>query len=165
MKVLDMRDREDGVTKPLRRKKFVNKQVQGMLIARCVGYAVACVCFVLVGATLWRTWQAPQTLVFEHFVAVVQQYTGLLTGLACLMPFILFDMLRTSHRIAGPLVRLRREMSRLADGEPVQPLAFRNEDYWHELADEFNRIAELQRTTDVQPSPRTSQVAEQPMTV
>ena len=153
------------MNKPLRKKLFVNSKVQGMLIARCLGYAVACVVFILAGATLWRTWQAPQTLVFVHFTAVAQQYAGLLTGLVCLSPFIMYDMLRTSHRIAGPLVRLKREMSRLADGETVPRLAFRSDDYWHELADEFNRVAKKTRPASETRDSRSSHVAEQPVAV
>ena len=42
---------------------------------------------------------------------------------------------------AGPLVRLRRSMRALARGEHVEPIKFREGDFWQEFAEEFNAVA------------------------
>ena len=58
------------------------------------------------------------------------------------LPLFIFDILKLSHKIAGPLERLSAEMQKLADGESVEPLRFRDGDYWPELAEKFNELAE-----------------------
>ena len=57
-----------------------------------------------------------------------------------MLPILLLDVLITSNRFAGPLYRLRRSMRALAAGEHVQPVVFRDGDFWHEIADEFNAV-------------------------
>ena len=39
------------------------------------------------------------------------------------------------------MLRLRRAMRELARGEDVQPVRFRDGDFWHDFAEEFNAIA------------------------
>ena len=56
------------------------------------------------------------------------------------MPFVLFDFVRLSNRFAGPMFRLRRCMQDLADGKRVEPIHFRDGDFWQEIADAFNGI-------------------------
>ena len=57
-----------------------------------------------------------------------------------LLPMVVVDIIRLSNRFAGPLVRLRRAMRALARGEHVQPIYFREGDFWQEFANEFNGI-------------------------
>lgn len=59
-----------------------------------------------------------------------------------LLPLLLFDCVRFSNRFAGPMHRLRREFARLADTGEADRLHFREGDFWKDLADQYNRIAE-----------------------
>lgn len=45
-----------------------------------------------------------------------------------------------SHRIAGPVVRIRNELRRLAQGEKVGQVVLRDADFFQEVADEFNSM-------------------------
>ena len=45
-----------------------------------------------------------------------------------------------SHRIAGPLYHLDRNMRRIANGEPPAPLKFRRRDQFLELVESFNAM-------------------------
>jgi len=56
------------------------------------------------------------------------------------LPLAVFDMVRLSHRFAGPMVRYRRAMHDLGRGEHVEPLRFRDGDYWQDLATDFNAV-------------------------
>lgn len=67
----------------------------------------------------------------------------LLACIAVLVPIFIRDALRISNRLAGPMVRLRRSLQSLANGEKVPPLVFRENDYWLESATEFNRVRQL----------------------
>jgi hypothetical protein len=57
------------------------------------------------------------------------------------LPIVMMDVLRLSNRFVGPVTRLRAGMKDLAAGRPVKPLNFRNDDYWRELAVDFNEAA------------------------
>ena len=74
------------------------------------------------------------------------------TALAVLMliaPLIGYDLIKLSHRFAGPMVTLRREMQRLAAGEACEEIHFRKGDFWTDLPESFNgiraRMEELER--------------------
>lgn len=48
--------------------------------------------------------------------------------------------IRFSHRLAGPIFRLKKEMRRLNDGEKIEEVNLRDADFFKELADEFNAL-------------------------
>ncbi len=58
------------------------------------------------------------------------------------LPLILYDIGVLTNRVIGPLNRLRRELRRLGEGQRVEPLEFRDGDYWQEFAAEFNAVAQ-----------------------
>lgn len=63
----------------------------------------------------------------------------LLTEAAFLtMTFML--VIFVSHRIAGPLYKLRQAMAAFASGDLRFPLKFRTKDYFQNIADDFNRM-------------------------
>jgi len=46
-----------------------------------------------------------------------------------------------SNKFVGPVMRLRNGLRDLAEGRPAQPLNFRDDDFWREMATDFNRAA------------------------
>ena len=70
------------------------------------------------------------------------QYGYAIAVMVVAIPLVIMDILRLSNRFAGPIFRLRREMAKLAAGENIGPLKFRDGDYWQDLAEELNRIAQ-----------------------
>ena len=60
--------------------------------------------------------------------------------------FLSWMGLKISHRVAGPLYRLRSEMLRTARGGELTRLKFRDGDYFEELADAYNeQMAEIRK--------------------
>lgn len=47
-----------------------------------------------------------------------------------------------SHKIAGPLFKLTKFLQNMRNGNQAERLFFRNGDYFHEVADEFNKTFE-----------------------
>lgn len=125
----------------MRKKLFINPAVQGRLVWRTLLYFGACMFLLITPIALVRTWQQPNGFVFRHLMETIQDHAGILLCVSIVLPLALYDMLRISNRIAGPVFRLQRELCRLADGEQVEPLRFRPDDCWHDVADEFNRVA------------------------
>lgn len=48
--------------------------------------------------------------------------------------------MRFSHRLAGPIFRLKKEIHRLNNGERIEEINLRDADYFTELADELNSL-------------------------
>lgn len=129
-----------------RSRVFVDKGVQGALARRVTLYWVAC---------LWGTF-----CVLAGFPIAVTLLTGLPNGptvaeiltftwlgfwptllaSAFVLPLVIWDAIRISHRFAGPMIRLRHALRDLADGKEVTKVTFREGDYWTDLADHFNRL-------------------------
>ncbi len=50
--------------------------------------------------------------------------------------------LNLSHRIAGPMHRLHQHFVRLAQGGKLQPVKFRDDDFFQEIPEAFNRYVD-----------------------
>lgn len=77
----------------------------------------------------------------EHLAAMWTRYGVLLVVVLTLFPVFLFDSLRVSHRFAGPMVSFRDALAKLARGERIPQLEFRQTDFWRELAGNLNAVA------------------------
>jgi nitrogen fixation/metabolism regulation signal transduction histidine kinase len=78
----------------------------------------------------------------EFFVRAWRQTIPTLLASVLLLPLVLLDCVRFSNRFVGPLFRLGRAMDRLADGQRVHNIVFRQGDFWFQLAQTFNRLNE-----------------------
>lgn len=129
------------MSRPKRTQFFVDSEVQGAIVRRVIVYWTCCLLFLVVPLCIATVVQNPELFFFEQFGRLWSQYWLILVSLVAMLPFFIYDTVRLSNRFAGPLLRFRRELRRLADGEQVAPLQFREDDFWRPLADEFNRLA------------------------
>ncbi len=120
-----------------RKKYFVDRSVQGAILLRLCFYFVL---FVLsAGALLFFV----EALIDDPRKAgtnFLQRYGPTILAGLVLTPVFFFDLCKLTNRFAGPMVRLRRSMNALADGEEVSPIHFRDGDFWKEIAEDFNRV-------------------------
>ena len=128
--------------KSKRRQLYVDGHVQGTIVRRVITYWACCVLFVVIPLCIGNAFRRPDLLFYEQFGDLWNQYWPVLVCIACMLPFFLYDALKLSNRFAGPLFRLRRYMHLLAEGKQVEPLMFREGDFCHEMALDFNRILE-----------------------
>ncbi len=54
--------------------------------------------------------------------------------------FIMFIFL--THKIAGPMHKLKNHLSNIRQGQPITPLTFRNGDHFHDVAEEVSLFLE-----------------------
>ncbi len=128
-----------------RTQLFVDRKVQGELMQRTIMYWLFCLLALSLMVLCWRILTQPVQLSSEHFREMWQFYGPAVIASLLLLPIVVVDIIRMSNRFAGPLHRLRREMSRLANGEHAEPIYFRENDYWADFADDYNKIlAQLQ---------------------
>jgi hypothetical protein len=80
----------------------------------------------------------------KPLLALYVDYFGkqqaLLIAMALLVPAFLYDLLKFSHRVAGPLLRVRTLMREMADGKAVPEFKPRKYDLMRDLFDAFNAL-------------------------
>ena len=64
---------------------------------------------------------------------------------AVLFPIVIFSSIRFSNRFVGPMVRVRKTLHQLAQGETTPIRAFRQNDFWSDTVDDINEIAALHK--------------------
>jgi hypothetical protein len=129
-----------------RKQLFVDAKVQGALLVRAVWYWVVCVLAAALILLNWRMITGPVRPFFSRFDELWFHFGPVFLASLLLLPIIAFDSVRLSNRFVGPILRIRRTLRALARGEQVKPIKLRDNDFWHELADEVNAVAErLQR--------------------
>ncbi len=135
------------------RKKFwVQQPIQGGLAVRCTMYWFFCLCTIFLFVAIATTFSGDLKSAGEMFAGIWGQYSTAVLASVFLLPLVIWDLIKFSHRVVGPILRLERELRKLADGQPVQELHFRNNDFWHSLADQFNRVVALQNTAEQRPN-------------
>ena len=137
----------------LRHFVFVDPKVQGALVIRVALYWLLCLVTMALMLLCWRILTEPIELFFTHFRQLWLFFGPAAIASFLLLPLVLLDVIRLSNRFTGPVVRLRRTMRALARGEHVQPIEFREGDFWQEFAAEFNELAARTQGLPVLPPP------------
>ncbi len=141
-------------TNPRRGKIFLKGTLQGRLVKRMAAY------WALYHVVLWHgmfflsylEYRAalvegePETPFIDLYATFAWKYRSLALCAVAACPIILWDLVRMTHRVVGPLVRLEGTLVRMAHGETVRQLKFRDGDYVDGLEAAFNLyLASLNR--------------------
>jgi hypothetical protein len=152
--------------KAMRKQLFVDPKVQGALVGRAVLYWVVCIITIALMLLCWRIVTGPARPFYTHFDDMWFFYGPAMVASCLLLPLIVVDIVRLSNRFTGPMLRLRRSMRALARGEHVDPIEFRDTDFWQDFADEFNQLLVRvqgppdEAEADEEPAEREEAVAE-----
>lgn len=137
-----------------RRRYFVDSRVQGELLRQLVGYwlaGMATVSLILFIYQVAPYWVSGDGRVFQR----AWNHLGpILLASATLLPVVLFSAVRFSNRYVGPMLRFRRVIRQLADGEPAARIQLRDGDFWVDVSEDFNDLIER-----LQPEEPTSRIA------
>jgi hypothetical protein len=128
------------------RKKVWIHAFQAKMFVRVFLYGL--ICLVTLGNLLfgYRLLQEGPGDVVDQAVRFTKDYFPALIIFLILLPAAAWDAVKLTHRIVGPLVRVRHTLQQLAAGEPVQHIKFRDGDYLLELRDDLNALLDaLQR--------------------
>ena len=127
--------------KLLRKKLYVNKEVQRALILRSILHWYFYMCAILLTVVICTAIRDPSQLALKLVFKAFVYFSPAIIASVLLLPLFVYDILKSSHRVAGPICRLRNEMIKLSNGEDVKELRFRPGDHWTELAEDFNVLA------------------------
>ena len=127
-----------------RKKLLIDGPVQTGLVTRVVFHWFTFLATVIVVLPLFRAillgdFATPLSVRLTH--AGVEAAV-LLTLFVLLLPYFVYDTFRITNRFAGPMYRLHQTIRRLAAGESVGPIRFRDGDYWQDVAGDFNAMVE-----------------------
>ena len=128
------------MSKPVRKKTFVDPQVQGALVRRLVVHWISFICVAAAFAFCLQLLSDPFRPVKEHAQQLWWTHGPFLVVMLFMLPIFVIDTIKLSHRFAGPIYRLRQTIRSLAQGEDYQPLKFRDFDFWQGLALDFNKM-------------------------
>lgn len=126
-----------------RGKFYVDKTVQGALAKRIVFHW--CIFFLLSVISIFSLeyFLGDPNLTFGgHAYIVWQKYAFFVVLMVSIIPSFVYDSFKLSNRFAGPMVRLKNALKSAADGEQPEKIKFRDGDFWVEVSDEFNRLAD-----------------------
>ncbi|MEL7496506.1 MAG: hypothetical protein AAFN77_02780 [Planctomycetota bacterium] len=130
----------DAKTKKALRKRLYVDELQRTMIVRTILHWYFYMSAILLVVCLGAVWMDPNQLAIKYvFKSFVYFAPGIVASIL-LLPLFIYDMLRATNRIAGPIYRLRGQMAKLRSGEQVGKLKFRDGDAFQELADDFNEL-------------------------
>lgn len=133
-----------------RRRYFVDPQVQGALLRQAIYYWLwASATFALI-IFIYRVFPAWLSGADQETGGIWYHLAPYVVASAALFPIVVFSAIRFSNRFVGPMVRVRRTLKQLAQGEATSMGAFRENDFWSDAVDDINEIAALLR--QLQPS-------------
>ena len=95
-------------------------------------------------ASLKRELHTLKNILEASYVDTLQQWKRtkrvMYAALLCVLMGVWFLSLLYSHRIAGPLFRMRMYMDMLSEGKDVPPIQFRKHDEFKELAESLDKL-------------------------
>jgi len=125
-----------------RKRLFVDRSVQGAFMLRTAFYWLACMASLSMVDVAVSMLIDPLRLFYPDADGLWFRLAPAVVTTLLLLPVIVYDSVKLTHRIVGPILRLRRGMRELAAGQPAEKIRFREGDFWQEFADEFNALVD-----------------------
>lgn len=136
-------------SQPTKRSKlFVDSKVQGALAIRIalhwlLFFVVSMMCIFALEYFLGD----PGLTFQEHGYVVWQKYAFFILLMLTIVPSFVYDAIKLSNRFAGPMVRLKKNIKAVANGEQVEHIQFRDGDFWVEVCEDFNQVTDRMGVT------------------
>lgn len=124
-----------------RRKQLVDPTVQlGIVRKIAFHWVVFFVCNAMALMIWIRLFEQPDADWGQTFSDTIRRFMPFFIITMALIPAFVWDTLKLTNRFAGPILRLRTALADASAGRAVQPLQFRTNDFWREIAENFNKV-------------------------
>ena len=123
-----------------RRNRLADSNVQGALLKQLVSYWLLGSVALVTVTLLYRVGPAWLAGVGDPLAEIWRQVGPVLVVSAAIAPMVIISALRFSNRFVGPMVRFRRALNQLAQGESPDLVTLRANDYWSDVAADINEI-------------------------
>lgn len=119
---------------------LVDFEVQTSLLRKIAAHWALLLLANSIGLFCWTAlMNAPVESWSELTLNFIRSYLPVLIISLALLPVFLLDAAKLSNRFAGPMVRIRRALTSVLAGDKVEPVKFRENDFWRSLAEDFNQ--------------------------
>lgn len=126
-----------------RRKILVDREVQFGILRKIVAHWVIFFICNAMALMIWvRLFEQPDADWGQSFADAVRRFLPFFVITLALIPAFVWDTLKLTNRFAGPILRLRGALLDASQGRAVSPLRFRENDFWQEIAKNFNALME-----------------------
>src|SRR5436190_24167365 len=125
---------------PRRTKRFIDSRVQGALARRIIFHWLVFVLVTSAVAFVVQVLSDPFRGLSSHLSDLWWAQGPFLLVMVFLLPVFVMDAIKLSNRFAGPIFNLRRAIRKVAEGETPRKLKFRQGDFWHDLANDYNTM-------------------------
>lgn len=130
-----------------RKKQFVSGPIQGRLMVQIGVYWVLYHFFLWFALFVFRyadhrvtaSMSGSSLSLQDLYGQFVRDYYPVVICALGSLPIVLIDMMKLTHRVAGPLVRVRQALRDVTAGKRIAPLKFRKGDLLVDLEDDFNK--------------------------
>lgn len=140
-----------------RKRLLVADEVQHLLLLRVTMHWVLFLCATCLALAVWiYLIDMPLASSAEKHTAFLRISIPLLVCSLITVPVFVYDVAKLSNQFAGPIVRIRSSLARYLENGRIDPVSLRKNDFWHNLATDFNRL--VNRHHEVNASP-TQEVA------
>lgn len=133
----------DSKQKKTLRKRLYVDSVQREIIVRTIMQWYFYMSAILLVVCLGAVWMDPSILAIKYVFQAFVYFAPAIVASLILLPLFIYDMLKATNRIAGPIYRLRCAFKQISEGKAIAPVKFRDGDSFQELADDFNQLAQL----------------------
>ena len=99
----------------------------------------AAILFVIQPLAIFKTFTECGSLFLNNIVEVAREHSPVFLIMLAFLPLAIYDSIKLSHKFAGPIYRLRKDLARLQQGEDVQ-FSFRKDDFWTDIPDSMNSL-------------------------
>lgn len=131
-----------------RSRKLIDRKVQGRLVVGIAAHWLLYFMLILCAIPMWHIitvsgFTKPFPTVLADSWA---EMTPVFLFLAAVLPIFIWETIKFSNRFVGPMYRLHRTIRDINGGAPFRPIHFRENDFWHDVADDFNTM--MKRLTE-----------------
>jgi hypothetical protein len=126
-----------------RRTTLVDPEVQGGILRKiAIHWVLFFICNAMALMIWIRLFEQPDAGWGQTFADAFHRFLPFFIVTMALIPAFVWDTLKLTNRFAGPILRFRSALSDASTGRAVAPLYFRNNDFWQEIAQNFNSVME-----------------------
>lgn len=151
------------MSKYTRSRILVDPKVQWAIAGRILCHWVMfLVCLISIGAMVRVIAGAGNQPFGESFRAAMATQIPIIGVMLLLLPVFLRDTLKMSNRFAGPMYRLRTALRTVSESKECSPIKFRDGDFWHEAATDFNIVLGQLNTLKAENDALRAQLAKTP---
>ena len=124
-----------------RKHIYLKTDLQKRVIKDFVFLPMACLMVCLVLITLFCTRLAYEAASVDlELVNILPLFLSIMGFIAVAAPLMVYQAIRHSHRVAGPVYRMTEDLKAIREGDHDKRIHLRKDDYLNELADAINEL-------------------------